>query len=112
MVTKMAQKTAKSKRKLPLALIYFSRVKGQSTVHSRDGWLQKKPFDDPDEAFNALLKRWRAGDLDARLSMGSDIDITLGVQYDYRHTLNMPEVRKIIKTLYDERIAYLAGKMR
>ena len=44
-------KTANSKRKLPVALVYYSRVQGQSTVHTRDGWVQKKPFDDPGEAF-------------------------------------------------------------
>ena len=95
-----------------LALIYYSRAKGQSTVHTVDGWLQREAFNDPDEAFNALLKRWRDGDLEARLSTDNDPDITLDIQYDYRHTLNSPEVRKIIKDFYDERIAYLVEGAR
>lgn len=106
----MTQKAAQNKRKPLLALVYYSQAKGQSTVRTEDRWLQREPFTDPDEAFAALLKRWRAGDLEARLSMGNDLDITLGIQYDYRHTLNMPEVRKIIKSLYDERIAHLVEK--
>lgn len=96
----------------PLVLVYHSRAKGQSTVHTEDGWLQREPFTDPDEAFDALLKRWRAGDLEARLSTNNDPDITLDIQYDYRHTLGSPEVRKIIKDLYDERIAYLVEEAR
>ncbi|MFA5445608.1 MAG: hypothetical protein WC262_11620 [Bacteroidales bacterium] len=105
-------KTANSKRKLPVALVYYSRVQGQSTVHTRDGWVQKKPFDNPGEAFNALLKRWRAGDLDARVSGGGDSDITLGIQYNFKYTLKSPQFRKAAKELYDERVEYLAGKMR
>jgi len=96
----------------PLVLVYHSRAKRQSTVHTVDGWLQREPFNDPDEAFNALLKRWRDGDLEARLSTDNDPDITLNIQYDYRHTLGSPEVRKIIKDLYDERIAYLVEGAR
>jgi hypothetical protein len=95
----------------PLVLVYYSRAKGQSTVHTEDGWLQREPFTDPDEAFDALLKRWRAGDLEARLSMSSDPDITLNIQYDYTHTLNSHEVGTIIKDLYDERIAYLVEEV-
>lgn len=51
-----------------LALVYYTQAQGQSTIHTEDGWLQREPFNDPDEAFNALLKRWRDGDLGPALN--------------------------------------------
>lgn len=91
-----------------LTLTYHTRDQRESTVHSPDGWYQKRAFDNPDDAFSALLRRWRAGDLSAEVLVGDHLSgITLGIQYDYKGIIQSAEFRKIAKELYDERIPYL-----
>lgn len=91
-------------------LLYFTpSPRGSTNVHSDEGWLHKRSFNDPDRAFSALVARWERGDLEAHLNCGHHTDLTLGIQYDHRHLVGTSEFRRLAKALYDERIEFLIG---
>ena len=91
-----------------ISLRYFTPTQKESTVRTLDGWLQVRRFADPEEAFSALMDRWHLGDVGADLYLDDTYagPLTLGIQHDFKETVDTAGVRKIVKDLYDERIAY------
>ena len=91
-----------------ISLRYHTPTQKASTVHTPDGWLQVREFTDPEEAFSALMDRWHLGDVGADLYLDDTYagPLTLGIQHDFRGTVDTAGVRKIAKEIYDERIAY------
>lgn len=91
-------------------LIYYAASpRGSTNVHSGEGWLHKRSFNDPGRAFSALTARWEQGDLEAHLNYDHHSDLTLGIQHDHRHIIGTGGFNQIAKALYDERIQFLIG---